>query len=276
MIRTIHSYDVCQDFVCSFHGDPAFSDSMPDAEDQLQTKLLKALEQPEKKRVLGVFQNDQLIGLFVFLILPDDHYMEMLVGLSRSSAAYGEMMQYLEQNYPSYQADFVWNPRNTLLTAQLKAKNADFDPEQQKMVLGTPVLSADTTGVAPYSPPYAQQYFSIHNKDMYWTGEKVVTAPDRFRTFLAIHNEKVVGYLDVTHCFDENEPYDLFVLKDYRRMGYGRKLLSMAVEQNQPNGMMLLVNVDNTPAIRLYESMGFTTAENGNSITAHWNIPSLS
>lgn len=276
MIRTIYSYDVCQDFVCSFHGDPAFSDSMPDAEDQLQTKLLKALEQPEKKRVLGVFQNDQLIGLFVFLILPDDHYMEMLVGLSRSSAAYEEMMQYLEQNYPSYQADFVWNPRNTLLTAQLKAKNADFDPEQQKMVLGTPVLSADTTGVEPYSPPYAQQYFSIHNKDMYWTGEKVVTAPDRFRTFLAIHNEKVVGYLDVTHCFDENEPYDLFVLKDYRRMGYGRKLLSMAVEQNQPNGMMLLVNVDNTPAIRLYESMGFTTAENGNSITAHWNIPSLS
>ena len=141
------------------------------------------------------------------------------------------------------------------------------------MVLGTPVLGMNTAGVELLSGKYIPQYLAIHNKDMYWTGEKVVTAPDRFRTFLAIHEGKVIGYLDVTHCFAENEPYDLFVLEDYRKMGYGRKMLAKALEMNHPSGMMLLVDVDNDPAIRLFESMGFIKAEHQNTLTAHWNVP---
>ena len=110
----------------------------------------------------------------------------------------------------------------------------------------------------------------IHNQDVYWTGEKIVTAPERFRTILAIHDSKVVGYQDVTKGFEENEIFDLFILEDYRRMGYGRKLLAMAIKMNQPNGMMLTVNVDNILAIRLYESVGFWKVENENSVAACW------
>ncbi len=36
--------------------------------------------------------------------------------------------------------------------------------------------------------------------------------------------------------------------------------------------MMLLVNTDNAPAIRLYASMGFQTVPGQNSLTAHWEI----
>lgn len=108
---------------------------------------------------------------------------------------------------------------------------------------------------------------------MYWTGEKVAAAPERFRIFLAIDGGRVVGYLDVTHCFEENEPYNLFVLPEYRRRGFGRKLLAAALECNRPKGMMLLVETDNTAAIRLYESMNFKTVPGQNSLTAHWRIP---
>ena len=100
--------------------------------------------------------------------------------------------------------------------------------------------------------------------------EKVVAATDRFRTLIAICNGKVVGYIDVTYTHKENEPFDLLVLKEYRRMGYGRKLLAKALEMNRPNGMMLLVEMDNEPAIRLYESMGFVQAQGENNLTAHW------
>ena len=54
------------------------------------------------------------------------------------------------------------------------------------------------------------EYCVIHGKDMYWTGEKIAAAPEKFRTFLAINQGRVVGYLDVTHCFEENEPYDIY------------------------------------------------------------------
>ena len=273
MIRIIQSFDACRDFVCGFYGDPDFSDPMLTNEEQLQNNLIASIEKPDKHCVWGVFQNEQLVGLFAFLVLPDEQYMQMLVGLSRDKAAYQEMLNHLAHNYPSYDADFVFNPGNNLLKEQLEARGAEFEPEQQKMVLDTPVLGMNTTGVELLSDKYTPQYLAIHNKDMYWTGEKVVTAPDRFRTFLAIHEGKVIGYLDVTHCFAENEPYDLFVLEDYRKMGYGRKMLAKALELNQPSGMVLLVDIDNDPAIRLYQSMGFIKAENQNTLTAHWKVP---
>ena len=272
MIRTIKSYDECRDFASSFQGDPNFSDPMLSDEEQVQCNLINAIDRTDRY-VLGVYQDATMIGLFTFLVLRDEHYIEMLVGLSRNKEAYLEALHYLEQCYPGYIADFVFNPGNYLLKELLDFRNAEYEPEQQKMVLGTPMLGIDTTGVELLSAQYTDQYCSIHNKDMYWTGEKVVQTQDRFRTILAIHDGKVIGYMDVTCCFDENEPFDLFVLEDYRRKGYGRKLLAKALELNQPNGMMLLVDVDNDPAICLYESMGFAKVHGQNNLTAHWTVP---
>lgn len=275
MIRMIKTYDECRDFALGFDDDPHFSDPMLCHEEQLQNNLIKSIEKPDRHCVLGIYREERMIGLFAFLVLRDEQYIEMLIGLSREKEAYLEMFQYLEQSFPGYSADFVFNPGNFILKELLELRNADFEPEQQKMVLGTPVLGLDTAGVELLSEKYKEPYCAIHNKDMYWTGEKVVQAQDRFRTFLAIHDGKVVGYMDVTYIFKENEPIDLFVLEEYRRMGYGRKLLAKALERNAPNGMMLLVDIDNDPAIRLYESMGFAKVQGQNNLTAHWTVPEI-
>lgn len=273
MIRMIKAYDECREFASGFQDDPNFSAPMLCDEEQVQCNLIKAIEKPDHHCVLGIYRGDQMTGLFSFLVLRDEKYIEMLAGLSREKKACLEALRYLEQCYPGYSADFVFNPGNYLLKELLELRKAEFEPEQQKMVLGTPLLGLDTSGVELYAEQYAQQYFAIHNQDMYWTGEKVVQAQDRFRTFLAIHDGNVVGYLDVTHCYEENEPFDLLVLEGYRRMGYGRKLLAKALELNQPKGMMLLVDVDNDPAIRLYASMGFVKVQGQNNLTAHWTVP---
>lgn len=273
MIRIIKTYDECRDHVPGFYGDPGFSDPMLADEKELQKNLIKAIRNPEKHCVLGVYREEQMIGLFAFLVLQEEQYMEMIVGLSRDKDAYTELFSYLEQACPGYDADFVFNPGNYLLLEQLEAREVWFEAEQQKMVLAESVPEIDAAGVELYSEKYAGQYFAVHDKGGYWTGEKVAAAQDRFRIFLAICEEKVAGYLDVTYCFDENQPYDLFVLEAYRRKGYGRKLLGKALGMNRPNGMMLLVDVDNDPAIRLYESLGFRRKEGGNSLTAHWTIP---
>ena len=39
--------------------------------------------------------------------------------------------------------------------------------------------------------------------------------------------------------------------------------------------MMLLVDVDNYPAICLYESLGFAKVQGQNNLTAHWTVPRL-
>lgn len=193
MIQIIKSYDECREFASSFQGDPNFSDPMLCHEEQLQSNLIKSIEKPDRHCVLGIYREERMIGLFAFLVLRDEQYIEMLVGLSREKEAYLEMFHYLEQCYPGFSADFVFNPGNFILKELLELRKAYFEPEQQKMVLGTPVLGLDTTGVELLSEKYKEQYCAIHYKDMYWTGEKVVQAQDRFRTLLAIHDGKVVG-----------------------------------------------------------------------------------
>lgn len=272
MIKPVGSYADCREFAESFQADTDFSDPMLSTEEQIRCNLEKAFTRPNRQ-ILGVYQDGQLAGLFVLLVLDEDKYLEMLVGLSREAQAYQELMEYLARNYPGWKADFVFNPRNGLLKVTLEDVRAEFEQEQQKMVFSGSVIPADATGIREFSEQYAAEYYVIHSWDVYWTGEKVAAAPERFRIFLAIDGGRVVGYLDVTHCFEENEPYNLFVLPEYRRRGFGRKLLAAALECNRPKGMMLLVETDNTAAIRLYESMNFKTVPGQNSLTAHWRIP---
>ena len=272
MIRPVKTYDECRTFATSFQGDPSFSAPMLSSEEQVQCNLVRPIGNPDRYCVFGVYHEETLIGLFAFLVIRDEQYAEMLAGLSHEKSAYLEALQYLKQHFPGYGIDFVFNPGNCLLREQLNLRKADFEPEQQKMVQEAPAPDMDTTGIAPLSGQYAEQYCAIHNKDMYWTGEKVMQAQDRFHTFLAIRDGRVVGYIDVTCTFRENEPFDLLVLEEYRRMGYGRKLLAKALEANAPNAMSVLVDADNVPAIRLYASMGF--AKKQNILTAHWTVPS--
>lgn len=271
MIQDISSYEDCREFISGFQGDPLFSDPMLSTQEMLDCNLIKAFTRPNR-RILGVY-DAQLAGLFVLLTLPEEKYLEMLVGLSREKQVYTELLTFLKQEYSGWNGDFVFNPRNILLKEALQNENAAFEQEQQKMVFSGAVIPGDATGIQEFSEQYAAEYYVIHSRDVYWTGEKVAAAPERFRIFLAIDGGRVVGYMDVTHCFEENEPYNLFVLPEYRRRGYGRKLLAKALECNQPKGMMLLVEADNTAAIRLYESMNFKTVPGQNSLAAHWRIP---
>lgn len=150
-----------------------------------------------------------------------------------------------------------------------KRWGAEFEPEQQKLVLRRTVPYVPDARIVPYRPEYRAQYLALHTGDRYWTGERVLAAPEIFRVLLAIEDGEAAGYIDLTHNSAENEPYDLFVRKESRRRGLGRALLSAAVQENRPNGMALLVDIDNEAAIALYESQGFDRAEGENNITAH-------
>ncbi|MBR5343792.1 MAG: GNAT family N-acetyltransferase [Oscillospiraceae bacterium] len=272
MIRDLDAPVKYLDFALELMDDPCFSEPMLSTGEQMEQHLRRAAGSPDK-RALGVFRDDgAMSGLFVFLVLPEERYLEMLVGLSREEEAWEELAALLRESYPGWQADFVFNPKNPLVTALLERRGAAFFTEQQKMVFAGPAPAVDTAGIVPLSGAYREQYLAMHTTDVYWTGERVAAAPELFRVFLAVEEGAVVGYLDLTLGHRENEPVDLLVKKEARRRGWGRKLLAAAIDFNRPAGMMLLVDTDNEPALRLYESMGFVRAERQNSRTATWMI----
>ena len=161
MIRPVKTYEECRDFVSCFQGDPHFSEPMLSSEEQLRSNLIRPIGNPDRYCVFGVYHEETLIGLFAFLVIRDEQYMEMLAGLSHEKSAYLEALQYLEQHFPGYGVDFVFNPGNCLLREQLNTRKADFEPEQQKMVLEAPAPDMDTTGIVPLSDQYAEQYLSL-------------------------------------------------------------------------------------------------------------------
>ncbi len=272
MIQRLMSLDSVMDFIRDVQQDPVFSDPMLATDEQWENNLLRSVKR-EDEEALVVYRDGELAGFFVFQITAADRNLEMIVGLSRQVEAYSEIADYLQEKYPGFQADFVFNPRNYLLREMLEQKGADFDPEQQKMSFSGEAPEVDAVGIVPLSDEYMEQYAAMHNTDMFWTAEKVAKRPDRFNVFLAVDHGKVVGYIDVTNCYGENEIYDILVQEEYRRKGWGRKLLGKALKENEPKRMMLLVFVDNEPAIPLYESMGFVKVEGQNSVTVFWHMP---
>lgn len=270
MVKVLTSAAEYLDFAYEINRDPDLSDPMLSSEEEIRCNLLDAFDRQDCQ-VLGVFDEGTITGLFVFLTLEEESYLEMLVGLSRSRAACGEMLSYLKENYPGWQADFVYNPRNRLLHELLERERTEFYPEVQKMVLKRDVPYQSGHQIELYSEQYREQYRAIHEDGGYWTADKVIAAAGKFRIILAIEQGEVVGYIDITHKYEENEPYDVYVKEERRRKGYASAMLARAIELNRPRGLMLLVEVDNTAAIALYESMGFDKVEGGN-ITAHTTL----
>lgn len=271
MLKILTSVTEYLDFVNEINHDPNFSDPMLSSQEEIQCNLLAAPDKPTNQ-ILGIFEGEKIVGLFVFLVLKAESYLEMLVGLSRSQQAYEEMLAFLKDSYKGYRADFVYNPGNHLLHNLLLAERPKFEAEQQKMVLKREVPFQSSHKIQLYSPEYREQYIAMHATDGYWTAEKVIEASDRFRIILALEEDTVVGYIDITYKYEENEPFDIFVKEDYRGRGYGKAMLARAIELNRPKSLMLLVDADNTAAIALYESLGFDKFTGGNNITAHASL----
>ena len=69
------------------------------------------LYQAGKKRNQRIYisSNDGVVnGIFVWLTIPEEQYVELIVGLSRVTEAWTAMIDYIEANNAGAQIDFVF------------------------------------------------------------------------------------------------------------------------------------------------------------------------
>ena len=264
MIKEIYSFDLYENFIKGFSGNSILADPHFEFDNG---NLYNSLTKSNKKAYI-VAEGEEVSGLFVWLILPDEKYIEMLIGLSKEESSIQEMLAFIENEYEGYQLDFVINPRHDLLCNLLQSKKAKFEEEQQWMAWEIETENQYPYDIVLLTQEYEAQYIDRHNKDTFWTAEKVMQANDRFRVFLAIHEGKVVGYIDVTYCYEKNEPYDVWVDDEFKGKGYEQALLQSAIKMNKPNKMMILVDVNNCDEIEMLKSIGFVPIVGTNSVYA--------
>lgn len=262
MVKEIYSFAEYEQFIRSLANNPTFSDPHFQYNEQ---NLYGSLEK-ENTRAFVVIDGETVLGIFVWLILPKEIYIELLVGLTCAENAVRQMFQFMELEYPNHQIDFVINPKHTIFRKILKEKGATFGNEQVKLVWTTEVTSTHSSNICLLTPDREQEYRALHIDTGYWTAERILNAKDTFRIFLAMDAGKMIGYLDVTYHHKENEPYSLWVNERYKNQGYERDLLLAAVEMNHPNKMMALIDADAQDELAIYHSAGFQPVLGQNSL----------
>ncbi len=271
IIQKIRSFEKYESFIGELARDPLYSDPHFTFDKE---NLYSSLERQDEF-TFAVLENEEPQGIFVWLVLTNDQYIEMIIGFTKKEEAFSEMLSYMERKYQGFNMDFVFNPLNPAISRTLKMKGAAFDPEQQKMMQNGIVPSVSTDQIELLSEKWTKQYCDLHNKDTYWTAERILSDKNNFRVLLAVKEGLVQGYLDITCGHEMNEIYDLFVKPEAIRQGYELALLAKAIELNSPHQMMVVVDVDANLEIELFTAAGFNRLEGQNSITASYRVKTV-
>ena len=92
MIKEIYSFDLYEDFIKGFSGDAVFADPHFEFDNN---NLYNSLRSYDKKAYI-VEEREKVNGLFVWLIIPNEKYIEMLIGLSKEESSIREMLAFIE------------------------------------------------------------------------------------------------------------------------------------------------------------------------------------
>jgi hypothetical protein len=109
MIKKVEILKDYTEFVDYFYAEGDFIDPHIISEED---KINLLTQKRETRESLVILSGNKVIGAFVLLVLPDELYIEMLLGLSKEEKAYLELFEYLKRNYKGYNCDFVFNDKN--------------------------------------------------------------------------------------------------------------------------------------------------------------------
>lgn len=93
--------------------------------------------------------------------------------------------------------------------------------------------------------------------------EKIIQKKERYINLLTINddkNKKIIGYICFQFLFDELYFLNITVKKNNRRRGVAAKALKFLIDTAYEKGckkVVLDVNPENMPAVKLYEKLGF-------------------
>jgi len=76
-------------------------------------------------------------------------------------------------------------------------------------------------------------------------------------THVLIVDKKIIGFIHIQQLIDEVDIIDVVVDEEYRRKGYGQRLVEFVIHSNPGKRIILEVSVNNKAAIGLYNKLGF-------------------
>ena len=76
-------------------------------------------------------------------------------------------------------------------------------------------------------------------------------------TYVLIVDKNIIGFIHIQQLIDEVDIIDVVIDEEYRRKGYGQRLVEFVIHNNLGKRIILEVSVNNKAAIGLYNKLGF-------------------
>lgn len=242
--------------------------AFPTDYDSILNQFKKILNHPNDE-LLILADDCEINGVLALLVEPDDRYIEAIGGVFAEynyEATAKEFYKYLKTRYCGYQFDAAYPEENIQAIDFMKSIGArllgyDFEFKLHKSEYKA---FPETDNIVRLNSKFYKSFIEIHDKfnpDVYWTGEKLINALDKFNVFIALENDEVIGSVVISNLSNKTEEiYFIEVEESKQNHGYGTALMNKAIQNAFRNGtdeIMVMAEKDNLTAIHILEKFGF-------------------
>lgn len=250
--------------------------------DKMLSNFRKMAKHPDDE-VLIYTEHNEILGVLALSVEPEEKYIEAVDGVYANKNYQEiamEFFKYFKEKYAGFHFDAVYPLENKQAICFMQSIGAECVDTYMNMKLKKNDFhpSKGSKQVIPISEKYYESFCRLHDEyhpDVYWTGKRILAALDKYDVLIAVEKDELIGFV-VTSIIRDGKAEVSFVGTDkrYRRQGYARNLLGEAIDRaflSGANELILEVEVENIPAIHLYEYFGFQNIDT----TSVYSIESL-
>ena len=209
----------------------------------------------------------KILGLLALLVEPEDMYLEFVGGVFAEDnyvAVANEFFKYIRDKYKGYLLDAAYPEENVQAIEFMEsvgAKLIGFDYEYRINNDGFRSFPM-TDDVIYLNEKYYEDFIKHHNRmnpDVYWTGEKLINALDKFDIFIALENDKVIGSI-VLGKFNKKADEIYFLSVEKESIHLEKALLNRGIRHAFSSGtyeLLLMIGKDDKKRIDVCEEVGF-------------------
>jgi ribosomal protein S18 acetylase RimI-like enzyme len=236
--------------------------------DNMLYSFRKMLNHPDDE-VLICIQNNKIVGVLALCIELKDKYVEAVGGVYAEENYQDialKFVEYLKRKYAGFHFDAAYPKENIeaiyfMQTIGANCIGADLEMTLKKYDFKSTKCNKQ---VILLNDKYYESFSRFHdesNPNVYWSGERILSALNKFDVFIALDKDEVIGSI-VTSTFGnkKREIYFMETDKGYRRQGYAKALLEKSIDRafsSGANELIVMIGKDNFPAINMCESFGF-------------------
>lgn len=230
----------------------------------------RMIKHPNDELLISADGND-ILGVLALLVEPEDMYLEFVGGIFAESnyrMVSEEFFKYIRDKYKGYKLNAAYPEENVQaieFMESIDAKLMNFDYEYRiKKDNFKSLYKADD--VIYIKEKYYENFIKHHNRinpDVYWTGEKLINALDKFDMFIALEDDTVIGSI-VTSKFNKEVDEIYFLSVENEDDHLEKALLNRGVSHAFSNGtreLILMIGKEDAKLINICEEIGFIRSD---------------